>query len=217
MPSSGLRPEDSRGRLSLHERFAGRAFFPSSTLSLRLWSLLFKLEGFCCVRWSWPTLRRRRSCFPIGRLFATSRNPCPGRIRPTGALTYYRDVALPAMERGEQWNWTLRLKSNPEQLIGSISLIKGDRLNRGFWLGLPWHGQGLMTEACEAVTEYWFNTLKFTVLRAPKAVGNVASRRISEKSGMRLVATEEHEFVSGLLPAEGWEITAEEWNGRRKP
>jgi [ribosomal protein S5]-alanine N-acetyltransferase len=119
------------------------------------------------------------------------------------------------MERGEQWNWTLRLKSNPEQLIGSISLIKGDRLNRGFWLGLPWHGQGLMTEACEAVTDYWFNTLKFTVLRAPKAVGNIASRRISEKSGMRLVAMEEHEFVSGRLPAEIWEITAEEWNAQR--
>jgi len=28
------------------------------------------------------------------------------------------------------------------------------------------------------------------------------------------VATEEHEFVSGRLPAEIWEITAEEWNGR---
>jgi [ribosomal protein S5]-alanine N-acetyltransferase len=121
------------------------------------------------------------------------------------------------MERGEQWIWTLRLKSDPEQLIGSISLIKGDRLNRGFWLGLPWHGQGLMTEACEAVTDYWFNTLKFAVLRAPKAVGNIASRRISEKSGMRLIATEEHEFVSGRLPAEIWEITAEEWNARRKP
>lgn len=134
-----------------------------------------------------------------------------------GALTYYRDVALPAMERGEQWTWTLRLKSNPEQLIGSIALIKSDRINRGFWLGLPWHRQGLMTEACEAVTDFWFNTLNFTVLRAPKAVGNIASRRISEKSGMRLVASEEHEYVSGRLPTEIWEITADEWNARRRP
>jgi [ribosomal protein S5]-alanine N-acetyltransferase len=139
----------------------------------------------------------------------------PWPYPPDGALTYYRDVALPAMERGEQWIWTLRLKSNPEQLIGSIALIKGDRINRGFWLGLPWHGQGLMTEACEAVTDFWFNTLKFTLLRAPKAVGNIPSRRISEKSGMRLVATEEHEYVSGRLPTEIWEITAEEWNARK--
>ncbi len=39
-----------------------------------------------------------------------------------------------------------------------------------------------MTEACEAVTDFWFNTLKFPVLRAPKAAANTASRRISEKS-----------------------------------
>jgi [ribosomal protein S5]-alanine N-acetyltransferase len=152
--------------------------------------------------------------FPHWEIVRYLANSVPWPYPPDGALTYYRDVALPAMERGEQWNWTLRLKSNPEQLIGSISLLKGDRINRGFWLGLPWHRQGLMTEACDAVTDYWFNTLKFPVLRAPKAVGNVASRRISEKSGMRLVAMEEHEFVSGRLQAEIWEITAEEWNAR---
>jgi RimJ/RimL family protein N-acetyltransferase len=120
------------------------------------------------------------------------------------------------MEREEEWDWTLRLKTEPERLIGSISLIKNGPINRGFWLRLPWHRQGLMTEACEAVTGFWFNTLKFPVLRAPKAVANIASRRISERSGMRLVATEEHEYVSGRLPAEIWEITAEEWNDRRE-
>jgi len=133
-----------------------------------------------------------------------------------GAHTFYRDVALPAMGRGDQWHWTLRLKSDPDQLIGSIALMKGENINRGFWLGLPWHRQGLMTEACEAATDYWFNTLKFRVLRAPKAIANVASRRISEKSSMHLVRTEEHDYVSGRLPTEIWEITAEEWNARHR-
>jgi [ribosomal protein S5]-alanine N-acetyltransferase len=153
--------------------------------------------------------------FPHWEIVRYLAKSVPWPYPPDGALTYYRDVALPAMERGEQWNWTLRLKSNPEQLIGSISLMKSERNNRAFWLGLPWHGQGLMTEACEAVTDYWFNTLKFPMLRAPKAVANIASRRISERSGMRLVATEEHEYISGRLPAEIWEITAEEWDARR--
>jgi RimJ/RimL family protein N-acetyltransferase len=138
----------------------------------------------------------------------------PWPYPPDGAYTYYRDAALPAMDRGDAWHWTLRLKTEPTQLIGSIALLKGEHINRGFWLGLPWHRQGLMTEACEAVTDFWFNTLKFPVLRAPKAVANSASRRISEKSGMRLVAREEHEYVYGRLPAEIWEITAEEWNAR---
>jgi RimJ/RimL family protein N-acetyltransferase len=131
-----------------------------------------------------------------------------------GALTHYRDHALPAMERGEEWHWSLRLKSDPGQLIGSISLMKGENNNRGFWIGLPWQRQGLMTEAVEVVTAYWFDPLRFPVLRAPKAVLNTASRRISEKTGMRLVALEERDYVGGRFPTEIWEITAEEWRRR---
>ena len=132
-----------------------------------------------------------------------------------GAYVYYRDVALPAIARAEQWHWTLRLKTLPEELIGCISLMRGENENRGFWLGLQWHGQGLMTEACDAVTDYWFDVLGFHALRVPKAVRNVASRRISEKQGMRIVGLEEREYVSGQLPAEIWKITAEEWHHRR--
>lgn len=133
-----------------------------------------------------------------------------------GACTYYRDVALPAVERGEEWHWTLRLKAASDSVIGCISLMNRENKNRGFWLGLPWQGQGLMSEACEAVTGYWFDELGFPVLRAPKAIANAASRRISEKSGMRVIATVEHEFVSGRLPTEIWEITIPEWHARRK-
>jgi RimJ/RimL family protein N-acetyltransferase len=132
-----------------------------------------------------------------------------------GAYTYYRDHALPAVERGEEWHWTLRLKSATERIIGSISLLKNESNNRGFWLGLPWQGQGLMSEASEVVTDYWFDTLGFPVLRVPKAAVNIASRRISEKNGMRLVAREERQYVSGRLLSEIWEITAEEWRARR--
>ena len=133
----------------------------------------------------------------------------PWPYPPDGARQFYEHVELPAMARGEHWTWSLRLKSDPDRLIGSISLMQGDE-NRGFWLGLPWHGQGLMTEASDAATGFWFNTLKYPVLRVPKAIANAASRRISEKQGMRVVATVERDYVSGRLPAEIWEITAEE-------
>ena len=126
-------------------------------------------------------------------------------------LPRFRDIILPAIERGEQWHWSLRLKESPEYLIGKISLHKNDSDNRGYWLGLPWQGQGLMTEAVVAVNDYWFDVLRFNVLRAPKAVANTASRRISEKTGMRVIATLERDYVCGRLPAEVWEITAEEW------
>jgi RimJ/RimL family protein N-acetyltransferase len=100
-------------------------------------------------------------------------------------------------------------------MIGSISLMRSEDENRGFWLSLPWQRQGLMSEACEVATDYWFNALRFPVLRVPKAIANVASRRISEKQAMRVVAVGEREFVSGCLPAEIWEISAEEWHARK--
>jgi ribosomal-protein-alanine N-acetyltransferase len=58
-------------------------------------------------------------------------------------------------------------------------------------------------------------TLKFPILRAPKAIANEASRRISQKQGMRSIAVEERDYVSGRLPSEIWEITAEEWRAHK--
>jgi len=153
--------------------------------------------------------------FPHWELVRFLAGRVPRPYPPDGAQTYIRDIALPAAEHGEEWHWTLRFKSDPTRLIGSISLMKAENHNRGFWLGLPWHGQGLMSEACEVVTGYWFDVLKFPVLRAPKAIANASSRSISLKQGMRVIATEEREFVSGRLPSEIWEITAEEWRARR--
>lgn len=96
-------------------------------------------------------------------------------------LNVYRNEILPAIERGEEWHWTLRLNEAPDQHIGVISLHIYEGDNRGYWLGLGWHGQDLMTEAVVAVNDYWFDVLGFPVLRAPKAIANIASRRISEK------------------------------------
>ena len=131
-----------------------------------------------------------------------------------GAFTNIRDHSLPAMETGEAWEWTLRLKLKPEELIGRISLYLGDN-NRGFWMGLPWQGKGLMTEAVIAVTDFWFDELGHEVLRVPKAIANTASKKISESFGMRVIETKESDYVSGRLPTEVWEITADEWRAWR--
>jgi ribosomal-protein-alanine N-acetyltransferase len=133
-----------------------------------------------------------------------------------GALTYIRDNALPAIRRGELWYWTIRLKSAPGQIIGAITLSVKDQENRGFWLAPKWQRQGLMTEACHAATDYWFEVLGRPVLRAPKAIANEASRRISVKQGMRIVSREDKDYVCGRMPSETWEITLEEWRARNR-
>jgi len=110
-----------------------------------------------------------------------------------GALTYVRDFALPAIARGDEWHWTLRLKSNPDAVVGYIALMRSEDHNRGFWLATPWHRQGLMTEAANVVADFWFDVLGFAVLRVPKAIANSGSRKISEHSGMRVIASAERD------------------------
>jgi ribosomal-protein-alanine N-acetyltransferase len=131
-----------------------------------------------------------------------------------GAHTFCR-VAVTAVESGEGWTWTIRTKAQPDHIIGIIELMTDTNNNRGFWLAPAWQGQGLITEACDAVTDYWFDVLNFPVLGAWKAVANEASRRVSQRQGMRLIDVLERDYVSGRLLAELWEITAEEWRGRR--
>lgn len=146
--------------------------------------------------------------------FLNDRVPWP--YPEDGVAAYYRDIAQPAMERGEAWHWSLRRKQEPQRLIGAISLMQGERdENRGFWLASEWRGQGLMTEAVIAVTDFWFEELGFAVLRAPKAVKNEASRRISQNTGMRVVERSVRSYVSGRHETEMWEITREEWQAWR--
>jgi RimJ/RimL family protein N-acetyltransferase len=146
--------------------------------------------------------------------YLAARVPWP--YPPDGAFAFCRDHALPAVARGEAWVWTLRLRSELDRVIGLIELTTEENNNRGFWIDPRWQRQGLMTEACDAVTDYWFTTLERPVLRAPKAVANIGSRRLSEKQGMRVVAVEERDHVSGRLPAEIWEMTREEWQAHRQ-
>ncbi|CAD5298333.1 N-acetyltransferase [Bosea sp. 62] len=156
-----------------------------------------------------------QAIFPQWEIVRFLASHIPWPYPPDGAESFLRTVALPGMAAGTEWHWSLRQKAEPERLIGVISLLIGEKNNRGFWIAPEWRGQGLMSEAVVAVTDFWFEVLGRDLLRAPKAVENIASRRISQSSGMRMVGVETHSFVSGEHPAEIWEITAAEWRAHR--
>jgi [ribosomal protein S5]-alanine N-acetyltransferase len=139
----------------------------------------------------------------------------PWPYPPGGARQFLLNSALPAIARGDSWFWTIRRHVGPDHIIGCIDLRRGEEENRGFWIAPAWQGQGFATEASIAVTDYWFDVLGMSVLRVPKAISNTASRLISERQGMRLIRREERDFVCGRLPAEIWEITADEWRRYR--
>jgi [ribosomal protein S5]-alanine N-acetyltransferase len=145
----------------------------------------------------------------IVKLF-NSRVPWP--FPADGVETYYRDDALHAIELGDEWHWMLRLKDDPKaRIIGSIALVRQGNNNRGFWIASEWQGQGLMTEAAKEATRFWFEDLNQPILRIKKARDNAASRAISLRQGMRCIEQTEDDYVSGRLPTEIWELTAEDW------
>jgi RimJ/RimL family protein N-acetyltransferase len=162
-----------------------------------------------------PAIQRR---FPRWDIVAFLKDSVPWPYPEDGAEAYIRDIALPAMAEGREWRWSLRLRDWPEEdrsdILGEIGLTRTEDDNRGFWLHPDWWGQGLMTEACAAVTAFWFETLDQPVLRVTKAVTNIRSRHLSERFGMTLVDRMDRGYVSGTLPSELWELTRADWRAR---
>ncbi|CDG87858.1 conserved hypothetical protein [Xenorhabdus bovienii str. puntauvense] len=141
-------------------------------------------------------------------------NAVPWPYPDNGAEYFVNHIAMPEIQTGKAWIWSIRMKNNPDKLIGMIGLYDKPDNNRGFWLSPEYHGRGLMREASERVTDYWFNELDRTVLRTLKACINENSRKISLIQGMRLISTNKKQYVSGRYDSEMWEITKDEWRNK---
>ncbi len=110
-----------------------------------------------------------------------------------GAMTFFRDVIEPNQGKNS-WYWAINEKDRPDYLIGAITL-QTTRINerdghRGFWLALPYHGKGYMTEAAIAVNDFGFAVWEMPEIMACAAVGNEGSFRVKEKQGMRWIRRE---------------------------
>jgi RimJ/RimL family protein N-acetyltransferase len=77
---------------------------------------------------------------------------------------------------------TLRGKT----VIGACGVTTLDRqAELGYWLGVPYWGQGYATEALHAVIDFAFTDLAHEALNAGARVTNPASRRVLEKCGFQ--------------------------------
>lgn len=76
--------------------------------------------------------------------------------------------------------------------------VANDEAEIGYWLGRPFWGKGLATEAARALIDYGFETLRLQAIHATCHVMNAASRNVLEKCGL-------HYVTSGLgaAPARG--------------
>ncbi|MFO7539871.1 MAG: GNAT family N-acetyltransferase [Chloroflexota bacterium] len=133
-----------------------------------------------------------------------------------GVADYILNRLLP-QQGHDRWAWAITLQPNPAKLIGLVDLWRpGTPENRGFWLGRPFWGQGIMTEAVTPVVDYAFDQLGFEKLVFSNARGNIASRRVKEKTGARFIGIQPAAFVDPqYTERELWELTKEMWHEYR--
>jgi RimJ/RimL family protein N-acetyltransferase len=133
-----------------------------------------------------------------------------------GAITHVREC-LEKRERGEEFYWVITLKGGDDEAIGRIDLrpAVAERDMRGFWLARRHWGNGLMTEAAEAVTGYAFEVLGWPFLYLNNAAENAGSHRIKEKQGAEIVDVLPHPYMSGEGLRVTWILRREAWLARR--
>lgn len=93
----------------------------------------------------------------------------------------------------DEWTFAVTLKGE-DKAIGSIGLLIGGKSNLklpdnegeiGYWIGVPYWGQGLIPEAVRKLQEVAFKELGLSTLWCGYFDGNVKSKRAQEKCGFQ--------------------------------
>ena len=104
--------------------------------------------------------------------------------------------------------------------VGSIGLhhndlaVKDDEMELGYWLGVPFWGQGLVPEAAREMLRHAFEDLKLARIWCGYYDGNEKSKRVQEKLGFRHQWTTENVPVPQLGETRKGHVnlmTREEW------
>ena len=121
-----------------------------------------------------------------------------------GDTTAFLKDSAQAWKEGRAWDYSVRLKDDPAQHVGNISLWTVSKLGKiaeiGYWVRSDQTNGGVCTEAVNRVLEEAFKIHGHhkTILRI--AIGNDASDRVAEKLGF----TREGVLREELLIRSNW-------------
>lgn len=109
------------------------------------------------------------------------------------------------------------------ELLGWVGMVRKDPQARtaslGYWVGLPFHGQGYATEAATLILEEAWRAWKLDLVEALVQPGNAGSRRVMLKLGARQVG----DRATYSTARQRWEIcnafelTRADFDGRPGP
>lgn len=128
-------------------------------------------------------------------LFMYAKNPLVGPIAgwpPHSSIDESLNIIRTVFSKPETYAITLK---TDRKAIGCIGLIFGKDSNIyelhekeaeiGYWLGVPFWGQGMVPEAVEGILKHAFNDLDLEQIWCGYYSGNLRSKRVAEKCGFR--------------------------------
>ncbi|MBP1131614.1 RimJ/RimL family protein N-acetyltransferase [Serratia sp. PL17] len=159
----------------------------------------------------------------LARFYAIFGDPDTQRFNPAGPIASEAQAQQALAERIENWqhhgygSWAIARLERPEWVIGfggiSWRPLGAQRtVNLGYRFDTQVWGGGLATELAQASLEFGFEHLRLAEISAIVREKNLASRRVLEKAGLRLVDTLDD--VPGDTPSLVFSITSREYQGR---
>lgn len=123
--------------------------------------------------------------------------------------------ARQANAEGEALSLAIAPRNRPNDLIGVVSIMRNRSTETalGYWLAIPFWGQGLATEAAQALVDITFDITRTPTLNATVVPLNGASRRVLEKCGFAFAGAGMHDAPArgGAQPVDHFRLDRSTW------
>ena len=125
-------------------------------------------------------------------LYRYAKDPAVGPIAgwpPHTSVENSREIIRDVLSAAETYAVVLKETGKP---IGCVGLLFGENANLtlgneeaelGYWLGVPYWGQGIIPEACRELIRHGFEELGLNTIWCGNCEGNSNSQRVWEKLG----------------------------------
>ena len=132
-----------------------------------------------------------------------------------------REIIRDVLSAPDTYAMVLKETGHP---VGSIGLMVGEASNLrvpdnegeiGYWIGVPYWGQGLVPEAVREIMRYGFEDKQLDKIWCGYFEGNTKSKRVQEKCGFHFHHTADNVpcAIEGVFRTEHVNcISKEEWN-----
>ena len=159
-------------------------------------------------------------------LYQYAKDPAVGPIAgwpPHTSVENSREIIRDVLTAPETYAVMLKETGKP---VGSIGIMFGKNGNApmgeqeaeiGYWIGVPYWGQGLIPEAVRELLRRCFEDLNCTAVWCGYYDGNLKSKRVQEKCGFRYHHTEKDklcELMGDIRTEHFTYLTKENWEKR---